>query len=339
MGARHSRATDMNSVERLRGHLPLRPLPKARTVSLLVSFHRIVILGSCGLSGGVSMRRRIVGFELLGVVCLLFSHHSAAGGEILTRLQTQSTSPTGTLVATDWGVGTTGITNPLTFEQFNPNLGSLNSINITLSTTIRNDYEMVFVKTPILTTIDLATSQTTDPSVLADPSKRALLTDGPTVTLFGPNGTTQIFGAPATRQPVDFVQLTESSGTWSSMFAVTDPHFIPPTITQQTFSLTLTATDAPSLFSGFIGMGDVNLPVAATAFSSYYSSSGNGGGAVRTTANAAVTIQYSYSASPSGTSATPEPSTAILLGLGIGITLFASRRRRRSARESQSDRS
>ena len=240
------------------------------------------------------MRRRIVGFGLLGVAWLALSHHPAAGGQIVTPLQTQSTSPPGVMVATDWGVGTTGVTNPLSFGQFNPNLGSLSSIDITLTTTIRNDYEMVFVKTPIPTTIYLATTQTTDPSVLADPVKRALLTDGPTVTLFGPNGTTPIFGAPATRQPVDLVQLTESSGTWSSMFPITNPNYIPPTITEQSFSLTLTAADAPSLFSDFIGTGDVNLPVAATAFSSYYSSSGNGGGAVLTKANAAVTIQYSY---------------------------------------------
>ena len=276
------------------------------------------------------MRRRIVGFALLGMACSLNSHHPVVGGEVLTPLQTQSTSAPGVMVATDWGVGTTGITNPLTFNQFNPSLGSLSSIDITLTTTIRNDYEMVFVNTPTPTTMYLATTQTTDPSVLANPSERASLTDGPTVTLFGPNGTTQIFGAPATRQPVDLVQLTESSGIWSSMFSITNPNYIPPTITEQTFSLTLTAADAPSLFSEFIGLGDVNLPVAATAFSSYFSSSGNGGGAVRTTANAAVTIQYSYDAI-----VTPEPSTAILLGLGISISLFASTRRRRTACASQ----
>src|ERR1700733_468300 len=175
MEARHSSATDMNSVERLRGQLPLRPLLKGRTVSLLVSFHRIVILGSCGLTGGVSMRRRIVGFALLGVTCSLYSHHPVVGGEVLTPLQTQSTSAPGVMVATDWGVGTTGITNPLTFNQFNPSLGSLSSIDLTLTTTIRNDYELVFVNTPTPTTLYLATTQTTDPSVLANPSERASL--------------------------------------------------------------------------------------------------------------------------------------------------------------------
>jgi len=98
---------------------------------------------------------------------LLLSHHAVVGGQILTPLQTQSTSPAGVLVATDWGPGTNGVTNPLSFEKFNPNLGSLTSIDITLTATIRNDYVLTFVNTPIPTTINLATSQTSDPSMLA----------------------------------------------------------------------------------------------------------------------------------------------------------------------------
>jgi hypothetical protein len=192
---------------------------------------------------------------------------------------------------------------------------------------------LVFVQTPILTTIDVATSQTTDPSVLSDPAKRALLTDGPTVTLFGPDGSTPIFGAPATRQPVDLVQLTEVKGVWSSLLPINSPNFIEPTITQQSFSLALTAANAPSLFSEFIGTSQVDLPVTSSAFSSFYSSSGNGGGAVLTKANAIVTAQYSYLAV-----AVPEPSSAILLGLGIGISLVASNWRHREACRSESNR-
>ena len=280
------------------------------------------------------MRRRIIKFALCCLALLLLSHPAMAGGLTVTALQTQSTSPPGVLVATNWGPGTTGITNPLSFEQFNPKLGSLTSIDITLTTTIRNDYELVFVPTPIPTTIYVATSETTDPSVLADPAKRAMLTDGPTVTLFGPNGTTQIFGAPATRQPVDFVQMTERSGTWSSLVPITNPNFIPPTLTTQSFSLNLTAAEAPSLFSEFIGTGNVRLPVTATAFSSFYSSSGNGGGAVLTKAQATVSIQYVYAEA-----SVPEPSSTILLGLGIGISFVAcSRFRRRAACRFESDR-
>jgi len=279
------------------------------------------------------MCRRIIGFELFCLAFSLLSHHAIAGGVILTSLQTQSAWPSGTLVDTDWGRG-------LIFDQFNPKLGTLNSIDITLTATVRNEYELIF-STP--STLYVATSQTTDPRVLADPTERANLTDGPTVTLFGPNGTTQIFGAPATRQPVDLVQLTEPSGTssslfpitWSSLLSITDPHFIPPTETTQSFSRTLTDENAHLLFSEFIGPGNVDLSAFATAFSSFYSSSGNGSGGVTTTANASVTIQYAYTS-------VPEPSSLILwlgMGLGIGISFLASSRlRRRAACASQSDR-
>ena len=262
------------------------------------------------------MCRRIIGFELFCLAFSLLSHHAIAGEVILTALQTQSTSPPGVLVATDWGPGTTGITNPLSFDQFNPKLGTLNSIDITLTATILNDYMLIFPNTQTATTLSVATSQTTGPSAV-----------GPTVTFFGPNGT-QILGAAI--QPVDFVQLTEPSGTWSSLLPITDPHFIPPTMTTQSFSLTLTAADA--LFSDFIGTGNVDLPVTATAFSSFSSSSSNGTGEVTTKANASVTIQYSYAS-------IPEPSSIILLGLGIGLSFLAtSRLRRRAACASQSDR-
>jgi hypothetical protein len=148
------------------------------------------------------------------------------------------------------------------------------------------------------------------------------LTDGPTVTLFGPDGSTQIFGAPATRQPVDLVQLTKSSGTFSSLFPIGNPNFIPPSLTQQSFSTTLSPTNAPSLFSDFIGPGTVGLPVTATAFSSFYSSSGNGGGGVMTEANATVSLVYHFTA-------VPEPSSIILLLLGFNIVVLAKRLRAR----------
>ena len=223
--------------------------------------------------GRTSIKRAL--FCLL-VLCL--SHHGAEAGDILTPLQTRSIAPDGVLISTDWGPGTKGITDPLSFDQFNPSLGTLEAVYVTMSTTIRNDFKLIFVNTPITTTIYVATSQTSDPSILADPVKRAELTDGPTVILNGPNATSQIFGPPATTQPVDFLQMTKPSGTWSSLLPIHDPHFIQPIVTTQSYSRTLDATNAGTLLPSFIGMGQVDLPLTATAYSSFYSDSGNGGG-------------------------------------------------------------
>jgi hypothetical protein len=257
---------------------------------------------------------------------LLLPLHTAGAGELFTPVQTQSTSPPGVLVATNWGPGTPGVNSPLSFEQFNPKLGKLEEIDITLKITVRNDYELIFINA---SSIGVATSATTDLSILSDPAKRAELTDGPTVTLFAPNGTDQLFGPPATRQPVDFVQLTETSGTFSSLLPITDPNFIPPTMTEQSFTRALTDTNAPSVFSDFIGTGMVALPVTAAAASSFFSSSGNGGGGVLTKANAIVSIQYGY---------IPEPSSFVLLALGISLGSLAFASRRRTTSPDRSDR-
>jgi hypothetical protein len=271
------------------------------------------------------MHRRAIWLPLCGAVLLCFPNNADAGGTSLTPLQTRSTAANGALVPTDWGPGTSGVNSPLGFDQFDPKLGKLTAIDITLTTNVRNDYVLVFVQTPKITTIDVATSATSDPSILNDPAKRALLTDGPTITLFAPNGSTQLFGPPATRQPVDFVQMTEPSGVFSSLLPITDPNHIEPTITQQMFSRSITSADSASLFAEFIGSGKVDLPITANSFSSFFSSSGNGGGTVLTKANGIVTLQYEYLA-------IPEPSSIVLLAAGIGVVLIAARARRRTAR-------
>ncbi len=268
------------------------------------------------------MIRRPNGFCSSCVAFLLLAPHAAADGTLLRPVQTQSTSSG--LVPTDWGAGSGGITDPLVFNQFNPKLGTLTGINLTFTFTIRNDYLLTFVNTPIATTLYVATSQTSDPAILSNPAERAMLTDGNTVNLLGPggSGTTPIFGPPATRQPVDFVAMTETSGTWSSLLPITNPHFIPPTETTQSLSLTLTAANNGSLFNDFIGRNVVDLPVLATGDSSFYSSSGNGSGEVLTSANATLSIQFMYSPN-----VIPEPSSVILLGMGIGLTVLAAHRR------------
>jgi hypothetical protein len=276
------------------------------------------------------MARRTIAFALSFLAFLTLSHHASAGGPVTTPLQTQSIPMT----PTNWGPGTSGIPNPLTFGQFDPSLGTLTAIELTLSTTIHNNYELIFSSTPTPTTLYVATTQTTDPSVLADPSRVQQLTDGPTVTLIGPDGVTPIFGAPGTTLPVDVVSLTESSGTWSSFLPVTDPHFIPPSNANLSFTRTLDASDAASLMAQFIGTGTINMPLTAIAHSSFYSSSGNGGGIVLTSASGTVTLQYQYTPF----AVVPEPSGLFLLVLGAGLGLLAAGRVRHTARPAVNDR-
>jgi hypothetical protein len=268
------------------------------------------------------MCRRTIAFALAALVVLPWPHRVEAGGQMSTPLQVQSIPMT----QTDWGPGTPGVTDPLTYAQFNPALGRLDSVALTLTSTIHSDFELVFPATPTPTTLYVATTSTSDPSILSDPSLVRRLTDGPTVTLLGPDGVTPLFGAPGTRLPVDVVSLTESSGTWSSRLPVTDPRYIPPDEATLSLARTLDSSNG-SLLSQFLGTGRIELPITAIAYSSFYSSSGNGAGMVLTAADATVTVQYQYT--PFAAAAVPEPSGLALLGLGAGLCLVGAGATRR----------
>jgi len=257
------------------------------------------------------------------LVVLWLSPHVVEAGQIFTPPQTLSIAPSGVLISTNWGPGTPGMTDPLGFDRFDPTLGTLEAVYVTMTMTIRNDYILQFVNTPIMTTLYVATSKTSDPSILTDPTKLAQLTDGPTVILNGPDGVTQIFDRRATTQPVDFLKLTKSSGTWSSLLDPSDPNYISPTMTEHSFTRVLDASNAGTLPAQFIGNGRVDLSLTAMAFSSFYSDSGNGGGTVLTRANASVTIQYLYSAR-----AIPEPAASVLATIGIGTSFVVCLLRR-----------
>jgi hypothetical protein len=270
---------------------------------------------------------RAIAFAFSSLAALTLCDRVAVGGTVTTPLQTGSIPMT----PTNWGVGTGGLTDPRTFAQFDPSLGTLTGVAITLSTTIHNAYMLEFPQTPIPTTLYVATTATTDPSVLANPSLVRQLTDGPTVTLLGPDGLTPIFAAPGTTLPVDVVTLTEPGGMWSSFLPVNNPNYIPPSNANLSFATTLDASTSASLFRQFIGTGTIAMPVTAEAQSSFYSSSGNGGGLILTSADAVVTIQYQYIPfAPPFVS--PEPSGLVLLGLGAGLGLLAAGRARRAAR-------
>jgi hypothetical protein len=273
------------------------------------------------------MYRRAIASALSLLAALALSHRDAAGGPVTTALETRSIPMT----TTNWGAGTSGITDPLNFTGFDTSLGTLTGVEITLSLTVRNDYIMVFPSTLTPTTLYLATTQTSDPSILANRSLVQQLTDGPSETLMAPDRVAAIFSGAGTRLPVDVVSLTEPAGTWSSFLPVTSPNYIAPSIATISLSITINNSNLASLLSEFIGSGTFGLPITANANSSFYSSSGNGSGTVLTSASATVTVQYEYNPALPQSTSTPEPSGLILLGLGAGIGLFAAARVRRAA--------
>jgi hypothetical protein len=240
------------------------------------------------------MSRRKIGFHLSGLAILLVSHQTVARGDT-TPVQTVMTG----MVQTNWIPGTTGVTTP-TFTQFDPSLGTLTAINLTLTTNVNNTYFFDFSQVSSATTI---TETNGSP--------------GPTISIFGP-GATVVAGSPGTVsgnaiftavQPVDMNEiLTESSGTYTQTTNYTN-----------FYSTVLTDT------TGFIGTGSVVLDAESFAYSSFSSSSGNGGGYVLTDAGATVSLYYTY------TAAVPEPSSSVLMALGIGSTLIAGRKFRNRA--------
>jgi hypothetical protein len=240
------------------------------------------------------MSRRKIGFHLSGLAILLVSHQTVARGDT-TPVQTVMTG----MVQTNWIPGTTGVTTP-TFTQFDPSLGTLTAINLTLTTNVNNTYFFDFSQVSSATTI---TETNGSP--------------GPTISIFGP-GATVVAGSPGTVsgnaiftavQPVDMNEiLTESSGTYTQTTNYTN-----------FYSTVLTDT------AGFIGTGSVVLDAEAFAYSTFHSDNGNGGGYVLTDAGATVSLYYTY------TAAVPEPSSSVLMALGIGSTLIAGRKFRNRA--------
>jgi hypothetical protein len=226
---------------------------------------------------------------------------TVARADLIT--QEQATSPAGVLVDTDWSPGTHGIADPLSFARFDPHQGTLNSITIAFTEQIRNDFFLTF------TTPSTLSVTTNDP-------RHGNLT-GPVVTLFGPDGV-PFFDPSSTAQPPDVRQVTAASGSYSSFLDPASPFFLPPTATSAT--LTRTISD-PATLAAFTGSGNVELPVTATAHSSFESSTGNGGGGVLTRARADVTLSYDYTPPTPPPAAVPEPATVVSLVVGIGMVL------------------
>ena len=197
----------------------------------------------------------------------------------------------------------------------------MQSVDVFLNTTIRNDYRASFFTPNSNTTVTLATS--------LDPNQNV---GGPAVVVNAPDGQ-PIFSAQVTGQPPVVKTITAKTGDYASdnpNILPGSPFYIAPTITSNTFG-PVTYRPGDPLFSQFIGQagnpGTISLPVIAKANSSAVVNSGNGLGTVLTAADAIVTLQYHHA---------PEPSSVVLLLLG-GASMFLIGRSRRRSMRAQAD--
>jgi hypothetical protein len=259
----------------------------------------------------------------LGLFCLamLFLGESSAIAAVTpiatTALQTDSIAPT----VPNWSPTTPSLQgqNPLVFSQFNPALGQLQSVNLTMTFTTSEVVNMNFTTA---STITLRSSSAQAPNA------------GPTITLNGPSGSgnlltasapvftyTKTYGGPGQTLPQSFSNDTTKFQPGSPFFLT--PNGQPNNLTSSfTGSKSLTITD-PGQLSLFTGTGTVGLPAFATAGSFFSTTSGNGSGSILTFAGLTVTLSYTY--------VVPEPSSVALLGLGGGGILLAGGLRRRRA--------
>lgn len=266
------------------------------------------------------MRARASG---LGLFCLavLFLGGSSAIADVLpivsTPVQVESIRPT----IPNWDQNTPSLAgqNPMVFDQFDPNLGQLQSVNLKIgfSTT-----ELVNMKFTTAATMILRSSSQQSPNQgtsisLNGPGPGSLL-----ATLSAPVLTyTRTYGTAGQLFPRDFSNDQARFQPGSQFFLTPDGQ---PNNFGGRFDETrdLAITD-PRLLSLFTGTGTVGLPVSATGGTFFSTSSGNGAGSILTFASVTVALSYTY--------AVPEPSSVALLGLGgIGIVLAGGLRRRRA---------
>ena len=242
-------------------------------------------------------------------------------GEIRAEIITQTvTLP---LSQTDFSAGNPRVTNnPMVFQQFDTAQGTrtLDSVTLSFSASITNNFSMRFV-TPATIVDSVATN---------DPN-----TPGPAIILYQPNATNTLLVVKAPNDP-SFLSRSVTYGfgpgqtspqAFGYQFATNSPYYLAPATAHASNSLT---TSAVSDLAIFTGAGNVALPVAATSFGSFNSTSGNGFGRITTSATATVTVQYNWHPTQPGGQTIPEPSSFVLAGLG-GIGLLLARRKRRAA--------
>jgi len=256
----------------------------------------------------------------LGSFCLAFAcwlSGSIASASV-TPVQTQTIAPAYAV----WSPSTTFQGGPLVFDKFDPALGNLQSVNLTVSYSFTNKVSMTFTNPSAPQTISLTTALPESPTV------------GPTITLNGPTGGplstlltvsapvvsyTRTYGGPGQTQPQTFSNNPSQFAPGSPFFLTPDGMPNNPT---STFTGTRTITiNNPSQLALFLGSGNFGLPASAWFGATNRETGNNDYGSLVTYAGLSVSLSYTY--------AVPEPQSLALLGLGTGGMLLVGHRRRR----------
>jgi hypothetical protein len=250
-------------------------------------------------------------------LALLFLGDSNAWASV-TPVQTASIAET----IPNWGPSTPSLAgqDPLVFNKFDPALGQLQSVSISMTYTTRESVSMNFT---VPTTIVLKSSFAQSPNV------------GPTITLNGPAGgsatplmtaSAPVFTYTKTYGGSNGQSLPQSFSNNPAQYQPGSPFFLTPdgqpnnTNSSFTGTKSVTITD-PSQLALFTGNGTLGLPAFATAGETVTVNGGNGSGMILTYAGVTVSLSYNY--------VVPEPSSMALLGLGGGGLLLVGRLRRR----------
>jgi len=222
---------------------------------------------------------------------------------------------------TNWSGTTPGLqgVNPLVFNQFDPHLGTLRSVNLTMSYTISQSTSITFSTAATLKMTSGFESSPDGPFV------------GTTVALALPAGGTSTTLLEAQAPVLTYTKTFDPGATpqtFSTDLPPSSPFYLKPDgQANNTFTGTVatTITD-PTLLALFQGSGTIELPSSATAGSSMAYTNGNYESRVLTFAG--LTVQISYNYTPEAP-VVPEPSSVVLMGMSGGLLFLAERLRRR----------
>lgn len=227
----------------------------------------------------------------LGLAVILSCGLDASAAPMTTAPETVTVPPT----QTDWGPTTTSLAgvNPLSFTKFDPTLGTLDAVNLSLSYAYQQKITMTFTGASTITVTN----------------------DMNGISLALPNQTPVLSG------PVPDYSATQAYAGPTFPYTLTLPtHTMPGALP----SVTLTSPAELALFTQSAPSDTlIKLPVSAQARSSFTSTSSNGAGDSQVQAGVVVSLSYTYEPKP-----VPEPSTFAAFGLGVVGYLLARRNRR-----------